>query len=597
MLALFLAVLAAAWLIEAQDDNKSYQLHAAVNFIRTGERTPTVVDGTTVLTALGANQMFDLGQNIRGRYISDIDAGTRLGQQQIDGMAPNILNNDQLYIQTGDAAYLVAAAQSFMQGLYPPYSINLTRNGPFADATAILANGTAIDSPLNGYQYPDIYVASGLDAMSIYTAGTNNCPASQAESMMYLTTEDFLETKAESQDFYQALNASLFSGYLSQDQIDYINAVEIYDYLSYQYVHDNEIFAMLQNDSSYAGVYDELRYLADTQAWYYWGNTSASSSDDDYRAMAGRTVAAMILGSLQKVVMNGTGMFNDQPVEEPVEFHSLTLLFGEQEPFISLFSLMMLDFINDHFRAIPPFGSAMIFELFSMGQNNSAFPSNADDLWVRFYFQNGTNYQDSLQSYPMFGRGPSGTDMPWLDFQDMMSRIMTNQLSDWCSQCDSGSLFCWGVDDSTINITMTGRGGGSNYKISPAVGGVIGAVVTLAVAGIIFAIAMLIGGIRFHRVNKHDKNSSLGGFKGSAKLASDADLSLPKNGVAPAGIVSFGGENTRKTPHERVGSWELRQKEFGPDKTSGEVGDESRRESFEAIEAAMSRPVQPSERV
>ncbi|KAF2735503.1 phosphoglycerate mutase-like protein [Polyplosphaeria fusca] len=598
MLALFLALMAAAWLIEAQDDNSMAHVHGAVSFMRTGERTPIIVDGPKKLTAVGAQQMHTLGANMRGRYISDIDTPTGLGKQQITSLPPNLLNNELVYIQTLDTPYLVASAQAFMQGLYPPYSINSTRSGPIADATGLLANGSAIDFPLDGYQYPHIASTGDMDPYSIYLAGTNNCPASQRATLMYMSREEYLETRAESRSFYSALDESVFNGHLQQDQIDYMYAFEIYDYLSYAYVHDTNVFEMFANDSSYDGVYDQLRFYADQQAWYAWGNTSSSSSDDDYNAMAGRTAAAMILGQLQKVVMNGTGMVNGQ-ASTTDDWHALSLLFGEHEPFVSLASLMMIDYTSPNFRSVPPFASAMVFELFSTGSNTSdTFPSDPEDLWVRFYFHNGTTFSDTLQAYPMFGRGPSGTDMPWLDFQDMMSRIMTNTLSDWCTQCNSPALFCWGVDDSTINITMGGRGSSSSSSpaVSPAVAGVIGAAVTLAVAGLLFAAAMLLGGVRLHRANRNSHKSDLGGFKGSAKLASDADLNLPKNGVPPAGIVSFGDGKTAKSGHERVGSWELRKKEFGSE-GRGDGDEESRRGSFEAIEAAMSRPVQPEERI
>lgn len=302
--------------------------------------------------------------------------------------------------------------------------------------------------------------------------------------------------------------------------------------------------------------------------------------------MAGKMLAALVLDSFQKIWANDGNATNGNS-------HPLTLLFGEHEPIISLVSLMLMDFMDDNFRALPPYASTIVFELFSRG-SDASFPSDPQDLFVNFFFQNGTNYNGSLLPYPMFGRKASGTDMPWLEFQDMMSRIMTRTLADWCSQCSSRALFCWGVDDSTIEITLNGIR--NREKISPTVAGVIGAVVTLGVAGILFAVAMLVGGIRFHRVAR-SKKSELGGFKGSAKLASDQDLSLPKNGAAPAGIVSLGsdGAGTKKATHERVGSWELRQKEFGG--KTGDLGDESRRESFEAIEAAMSRPVEATERV
>jgi hypothetical protein len=77
-------------------------------------------------------------------------------------------------------------------------------------------------------------------------------------------------------------------------------------------------------------------------------------------------------------------------------------------------------------------------------------------------------------------------------------------------------------------------------------------------------------------------------------LASDPDVSLSRNAVPPAtatsGIVSFGGDHKRG--HERVGSWELRQKEFGKD-----IGEASPRSSFEAIDAVATRGVESHDRV
>jgi len=47
-----------------------------VEFIRTGERTPWVRGGAGVLSALGAQQVLELGHNFRGRYI-DKETGRR----------------------------------------------------------------------------------------------------------------------------------------------------------------------------------------------------------------------------------------------------------------------------------------------------------------------------------------------------------------------------------------------------------------------------------------------------------------------------------------------------------------------------------------
>ena len=264
---------------------------------------------------------------------------------------------------------------------------------------------------------------------------------------------------------------------------------------------------------------------------------------------------------------------------------------------ISLMSLLLMDVHDNNFRAIPPYASAMVFELFSTGLNET-FPENEDDLWVNFYYHNGTtDFNGQLIAFPMFNHGPSNTNMKWSDFQLMFSTIMMNTIVDWCTTCNSPALFCTGVDSDMIVVTNPkSQTSDKGHAVSPAVAGVIGAVVTLAVAGLLFALAMLAGGIRLHRVQRRPK-SELGGFKGSNKLASDPDVAnLSKGGAMPAGIVSFGATNTvePRTRHERVGSWELRQKEFGKD-----IGDgfPSPRESFDHIDAVTNRPVQPREGV
>jgi hypothetical protein len=342
---------------------------------------------------------------------------------------------------------------------------------------------------------------------------------------------------------------------------DYINAIGIDDYLQYQYAHNTSIYRALANDSASAGVLSQVHALANQQAWSLYGNTSAASNDPDNQAMGGKTLAAKVLGSFQLLVADKSSPGDQSDLSYP-----LTFMFGEEQPFISLTSLMSVDYLDPTFRSIPPFGSAMIFELFSTGANTT-FPSSKTDLWVRFYFHNGTDFDDrQLTAFPFFGNGPSRTDMPYPEFEDLFSRIMVPDVGTWCEKCKSSSLFCWGVDDAYASPSLPYNNKKSG-KISPAVAGVVGAIVTLVVAALIFGLAMLLGGLRLHR--KPSRKSELGGFKGSAKLASDPDVSLVKNGAPPAGI-SFGTEGKRG--HERVGSWELGQQE---------KGERERREEFE----------------
>ncbi|KAL6708452.1 hypothetical protein ACN47E_002715 [Coniothyrium glycines] len=570
--------MASAWLASAQSaaDSGGFHPHAAFAFIRTGERTPLARSDTPSLTALGANQMYTLGKNIRNRYIAGGPGA--LGEEPIANLSQNILDNNQVHVQTLDTGYLVSSAQAFMQGLYPPHGIS---NGT-GDVTGLLADGTVLDFPLNGYQYPSIQASGQSDPYSLHVAGSQACPIAQRDAMRYFTTESFYNTKNATEDFYNNLPTDWFQGNIAESEIDFVNALQVSEYLEYQNAHNSTIYTLLSNDSQYNGTLEKARFLADEQAWYLYGNTSTASNDADNQAMAGKTLASLIVGQFYALIMDRTQGGNPTDMSYPLMF-----VLGEQEPIVSLISLMMADYHNTYFKAVPEFGSAMIFELFSTGANVD-FPTDEEDLWVRFSFHNGTGYENNqLIAFPIFGNGPSNTDIQWREFRQLMSRISMDSISEWCETCASSSIFCQGVDGSDITLIVPESR--KQPKVSPTVAGVIGAIVTLAVAGLLFMLAMLLGGIRFHRVQtRSKKNSELGGFKGSAKLASDPDLSLAKNVAPVAGIVSV-GDGTQKRGHERVGSWELRQKEFNKD--IGET--RSPRASFDAIDAVAAKPVEP----
>ena len=51
----------------------------------------------------------------------------------IQGLSPNRLDSTQLYVQAVDLQFTTGAAQAFLQGLYPPYTLN--SNVTDSDAT------------------------------------------------------------------------------------------------------------------------------------------------------------------------------------------------------------------------------------------------------------------------------------------------------------------------------------------------------------------------------------------------------------------------------------------------------------------------------
>lgn len=121
-----------------------------------GERTPEIADAFPYLTPLGAQQALAAGSAIRTRYIEG--PGTNAtNSYPIPGLSVNIVDNTQLYLLARDDDYIAGSAQAFMQGVYPPL-------GPaYVDEESILSNGTLIQYPLGGYQYPTIHAISPLD--------------------------------------------------------------------------------------------------------------------------------------------------------------------------------------------------------------------------------------------------------------------------------------------------------------------------------------------------------------------------------------------------------------------------------------------------
>jgi len=237
---------------------------------------------------------------------------------------------------------------------------------------------------------------------------------------------------------------------------------------------------------------------------------------------------------------------------------------------MALFSLLELPTVNPDFKYLPPFASAMAFELFSYSNDSTEgiYPS-VDDLWVRFLYLNGSlgdeNPSPSIQAYSLFGRDPDQLDMPWQDFYSLMESVSLDNVGDWCLICTSSSIFCpalVGDDTSSTSLISSQK----SSKVTPTVAGVIGAIVTLVVAGILFALLMLLGGVRLYRNQETKKD--LTGFKGSSKMASDQDLHLPKN-AAPIGVATHEVDiGDQKRGHERVGSWELENKKEGRDTMS-----------------------------
>jgi hypothetical protein len=147
---LLTALLALSAAVAAQESTVQITW-AAVVFAHYGEKIPDATPGPYELTPYGANQMYNAGQIIQGRYISSLPSNER-----INGLSSTEIDNSQLYILSTDDEFVSASALAFMQALYPPVYFEL-------DPDAIMSDSSLEPYPLGGYQYPNVQTVSSLD--------------------------------------------------------------------------------------------------------------------------------------------------------------------------------------------------------------------------------------------------------------------------------------------------------------------------------------------------------------------------------------------------------------------------------------------------
>ncbi|KAK7947738.1 uncharacterized protein PG986_008624 [Apiospora aurea] len=540
--------LVALMLLGLEGVNAEQIVWSSFAYILHGETTPLSTSSlSSSLTTYGAQQMFAQGQMFRDRYLASASTDGASDDDATDsfpivGLSRRALDNSQLDIVTNTDTYNVASAMAFMQGMYPPILGAFVENDGDMNAST-LSNGSMVDFPLDGYQYPNIQATSILDEKSFQIQGHVSCSTYMGSQLEADSDEIIRRNHDESRELYGELShSSVFAGTepFQPRRASFDQAYELWDYAAYQYNHNATV-----RDALGAETLGRLGQLAGDQQFDYNGNLSASGlqKGDMIRAIAGRTLAG----------------------------RKLSLMVGSFEPMLAFFALSQ---VSDgpsalRFRTIPEPGSAMVFELFSVSDDNHDSDSSIskrqqypaeDDLWVRFLYRSGTNAssEPSLTEYPLFGRGNSQSSMKWQAFHDAVSDFAVAGLSDWCRLCSAPTLYCMATEANNNNgyggtspsSSWPGTFGGSfRRRMSPTLAGVIGAFVTLAAVALAGIAAFVIGGLRVRRRHNERRDATVqrsnslggGGFKGAEKMASDRDLAVARGGGR----------------HERVGSWEM----------------------------------------
>ncbi|KAJ5795334.1 Histidine phosphatase superfamily clade-2 [Penicillium paradoxum] len=435
-------------------------------FARHGDRTPKVF-GSTRLTDLGYQEVFDTGSFYNKRYISSDSS------KQIEGISADLVNPKQISASAPSDAVLQNSATGFLQGVYPPV-------GKVASQT--LANGASVQAPLNGYQLIQLTAATTSKNAedSAWLQGASGCQKATVSSNNYLSSDMYTSLLSSTKDFYQSLSPMLEGAFPSSD-MSFKNAYIIFDYLNVGRIHNSTTEFPHRSDLT-DEVYHQLITLAGTHEF-----NLAYNSSDKVRAIDGAVLAGEILAGLNDTIATkGKSKLN--------------VGFGSYGTIFSLFGLLQMPTASVNFTGIPDYASSMVFELVT-NATGTEFPADKSDISVRFMFHNGTITGSSEPTpYRLYGR--SSELLSWEDFASETKKIAVTSDDEWCTMCGNTEGKCassrsTGSDSASAGISSTGGSG-----MSLAVAGVIGAMVTLAVILGLQAIFLLLGGFRIAKRNK-----------------------------------------------------------------------------------------------
>lgn len=475
-------------------------------FHRHGDRTAKSTPPAN-LTDLGYQMVYTSGQYYRNRYIA------ANAPYQIHNINNDIVKQSQISVSAPLDTVLQNSATGFLQGLYPPVGSGLD--------TETLRNGTVVTAPMQGYQLiPVQLVSTGSGSEDNgWLQSASGCAKATISSNDFFQSAEYMSLFSSTHDFYTGLTNTT-NGVFNQTQMSFLNAytsmpnhhlvsckipadnvLAVFDLLNVAEIHNATIpnSDLLSNDTLC-----QLRTLADTHEWGL-----AYNSSDNMRAIAGKTLAGQIVQFLNST-LTGKGA------------QKINIQFGAYGTFASFFGLAIPDIetVNPNLMGVADYASNMMFELFTNGStsvSSANYPTTGEDVYVRFLFHNGTTSNTSEPvAYPLFGSGQEAVS--WNDFATQMDKFAIGSTEQWCTACGNltGTCAAYAPSGSGSSSSSTSSGTSSSAMksgngLSPAVNGVIGAMVTLAVVLGLEALAMVVFGLRLARKNRLAGGAANGG--------------------------------------------------------------------------------------
>lgn len=453
--------------------------HARTGFY---QNPKTYSASKTNLTVAGYVQEYQNGVDLRALYLTN----TTDAIQGIDATQSETTQLNVLADAGGEGGVIIESANALLQGLYPPYNDTLT----LADGSVVSWDRAQL-IPIETVE-PD---------QDVWMEGWTQCNAWNDWLQDFYNSADFKAKATTADAFYQNI-----SSLLGPDRSKTLeNAYNIYDFLNVQSIHN----ATLR--PQFLPILPEAKYYSDYHEAGAFGNTA----DPNHIAnIAGQAILPPLLGGMDQIRNTSTGL-------------KIQYLAASYKPFLGLFSMMQLP--APLTTSLVDYASTVVFEL-------------RDDDSVTMRFRNGSS--GTFDAYPLFGS--SSTSMPVSDFENKLRPYSLDTLAKWCDKCsNSQTRGCMTLGQ------LNGTGGGQRlyapdtsttgrHHVSPVVGGVIGTMVTLAIAAALLAAWVFFGAPR-------RRQSRQGGAAGS--IGGDSRKNLA-SASAPTGAGSSGFE----MPHRSASS-------------------------------------------
>ncbi|KAJ0421466.1 histidine phosphatase superfamily [Aspergillus carlsbadensis] len=405
-----------------------------------------------MLTNLGLQQNYQVGSDYRDLYIASSSP------KQILGISEDKYVPAQIFASAPDESVLLNTATAFLQGLYPPLE---SLDEEIASQT--LNNGSTYTNPLGGYQYVVLHGEEKESPDTIWIKGDDECPAISVLAEGFTESDVYAERVELTRPFYQQFWPILQDVYdYTEADLSYENAYEIFDLINTGMIHNASMEGAVTDDELF-----QLRTLADSHE--FGMNFDASQPE---MAIGARAILRAILSHLNETVASqGKTKFS--------------LLAGSYDTMMAFAGLLNLTAASTDFFGLPEYASTMAFELLTE-DDTTEFPNSIDDLQVRFLFRNGSDGGAPLTAFPLFGEQET---LSWSEFVEHMQERAIATVAEWCGICGSEQEFCVAEMASDAGAAGEVKSGGS---MSNAVAGVIGAIVTLGVVGIVAGVAFIV---------------------------------------------------------------------------------------------------------